>query len=343
MVAEDDYEDDDYEYEEDEEPRRSRGLLVVGALVGAIALGGGLAYGYKTFMGTSGSGSTPIVKAERAPAKTPPSDPGGKQFANADRKIMGQRLTEASRDTAATRSTGLAGAATSGESGVRRVPIIPVNPDGSIAPPSSNPAAAAPADAPPGLSVTGPIRIGTPVAPSLPGPQRVAVSPVGSAPVGSAPVPQVKTITLTQSSETPAPPAEVALPQRAPQTPARQAAALRATAPARSVPVATATVAAAAAAAAAPAAARVSSPRRYVAVLASQRSSMDALKTIADLQQKYAVLGGRTPSVQEANLGEKGIWHRVIVGPAGPKEEAQALCSQLKASGYSGCWPMAQK
>ena len=47
----------------------------------------------------------------------------------------------------------------------------------------------------------------------------------------------------------------------------------------------------------------------YVAVLSSQKSRMDALKAFADLQQKYGdVLSSKTPDVQEANLGDKGVW-----------------------------------
>ena len=93
VVAEQDYAHDDIEYE-DEPPRRSRGLLIVGALVGAIGLGGGLAYGYKTFLGSAAPGKTPIVKADKSPAKTQPVDAGGKTFANQGVKVMGGRLTD---------------------------------------------------------------------------------------------------------------------------------------------------------------------------------------------------------------------------------------------------------
>jgi hypothetical protein len=81
MVAEADHDyDDEEDYEE--EPRRSRGFLIVGALVGAIALGGGLAFAYKQLLAPQGIGKPPIVKADRAPARTAPADVGGKQFAN---------------------------------------------------------------------------------------------------------------------------------------------------------------------------------------------------------------------------------------------------------------------
>ena len=77
----------------------------------------------------------------------------------------------------------------------------------------------------------------------------------------------------------------------------------------------------------------------YVAVLSSQKSRMDALKAFADLQQKYGdVLSSKTPDVQEANLGDKGVWFRAVVGPPVSRDAASGICSQLKAAGYAGCW-----
>jgi hypothetical protein len=77
----------------------------------------------------------------------------------------------------------------------------------------------------------------------------------------------------------------------------------------------------------------------YVAVLSSQKTRMDALKVFADIQQKYGdVLASKTPDVQEANLGDKGVWYRAVVGPPGSRDAASGLCSQLKTAGYAGCW-----
>ena len=77
----------------------------------------------------------------------------------------------------------------------------------------------------------------------------------------------------------------------------------------------------------------------YVAVLSSKKSRMDALKAFADMQQKYGdVLASKTPDVQEANLGEKGMWYRAVVGPPGSRDAAAGLCSKLKTAGYNGCW-----
>jgi hypothetical protein len=81
----------------------------------------------------------------------------------------------------------------------------------------------------------------------------------------------------------------------------------------------------------------------FVAVLASvpvsANSRVDALKRFADLQQKYGgVLQNKTPDVREANLGEKGVYHRLLVGPPSSREQASALCGELKTAGYPSCW-----
>jgi hypothetical protein len=77
----------------------------------------------------------------------------------------------------------------------------------------------------------------------------------------------------------------------------------------------------------------------YVAVLSSKKTRMDALKAFADMQQKYGdVLGAKTPDVQEANLGDKGVWYRTVVGPPGSREAAANVCTQLKTAGHAGCW-----
>ena len=57
------------------------------------------------------------------------------------------------------------------------------------------------------------------------------------------------------------------------------------------------------------------------------------------MQQQYgSVLQNRTPDVREANLGQKGIYHRLLVGPPGSRAQASALCGELKAAGYKDCW-----
>jgi cell division septation protein DedD len=81
----------------------------------------------------------------------------------------------------------------------------------------------------------------------------------------------------------------------------------------------------------------------YVAVLASiphsSSSRINALKRYADMQQKYSsALSGKTPDIASANLGAKGQYDRLIVGPPGSRQEASSVCAELKAQGYSSCW-----
>ena len=79
----------------------------------------------------------------------------------------------------------------------------------------------------------------------------------------------------------------------------------------------------------------------YVAVLFTEKTSMDALKKFADMQQKYTnVLEDKTPDVQEADLSDRGLGtqYRLVVGPPGSKNSASGVCAQLKSAGYSGCW-----
>jgi hypothetical protein len=91
----------------------------------------------------------------------------------------------------------------------------------------------------------------------------------------------------------------------------------------------------------APTARTASTGLGYVAVLFTEKTSMDALKKFADMQQKYTdVLVDKTPDVQEADLSDRGLGtqYRLVVGPPGSRNAASGVCAQLKSAGYSGCW-----
>jgi cell division septation protein DedD len=52
------------------------------------------------------------------------------------------------------------------------------------------------------------------------------------------------------------------------------------------------------------------------------------------LQAKYPkLLGGPEPMVRRADLGGKGVYYRTMVGPFVSAEQANELCSNLKAAG----------
>jgi hypothetical protein len=157
------------------------------------------------------------------------------------------------------------------------------------------------------------------------------------------------TAPVTTQSITAAAPAAVKTVAAAPAAPPvkKIAAAAPAAAAATATAAATAPAAPRKPAAVTTAAAPVASGAGYVAVLASvpvsTTSRINALKQFADMQQKYAgVLQNKTPDVKEANLGEKGTYHRLLVGPPSSRDSAQALCGSLKSAGYtSDCWVVA--
>jgi cell division septation protein DedD len=92
-------------------------------------------------------------------------------------------------------------------------------------------------------------------------------------------------------------------------------------------------------AAAAPATATSS----YVVQLGSSKSQTDALANFADAQQKYpSLLSSYQPLVRKTDLGPKGTWYRLQVGPMADKDAAYRLCGQLKSKGHSDCLVMAQ-
>ena len=81
----------------------------------------------------------------------------------------------------------------------------------------------------------------------------------------------------------------------------------------------------------------------FVVQLGSSKSQTDALANFADAQQKYpSLLGNYQPLVRKTNLGTKGTWYRLQVGPMADKTAAYKLCGQLKAKGHGDCLVMAQ-
>ncbi len=345
------------EYDIEPAPRGKRPLMMVAALAGAIVVGSGMAYSYKTFFSGSSNGTPPIIKSANEPTKIKPVDAGGKQFAHTESKIMG-RLGDGSGAVAgASIAADPAGAGDVDASGTRKVSTLVVGRDGSIQAPAAAPVETEMADnsvTVPGMTVVdglGPTR--APAAAAA----MAAVTPAAPAAAksaASAPAAAQKSVVAPPAAS--AKPVAVAKPVTiAKATTAAVAAATGSIEPEvlAPPPVAKAVkkVAAAKPAAASAPAATVSNSvattgsgsNGFVAVLASvprsDSSRIDALKRFADMQQKYgSVLGGKTPDVAEANLGAKGAYHRLVVGPPGSREQAGAVCSQLKTQGYGDCW-----
>lgn len=310
-----------------DEPRRGSWLLrIAGAIVVAVGLGYGLAQGYKLVADTAPEGATPVVKGDNSPAKTKPADPGGKQFAHTDSKVMG-RLGEAAPSGAAKASA--SDSETDG-SGARKVQTLVVGRDGSIAPP------AAPAEP---VSTTATVAVpGLTVVDGFGGRFPGALAPAPAESAKQPPMPARQPIVVKPPPPSEPKPEVAANATPAPAEPAGEAADVAAVAPPQKSELPEKPAEAPSAAA--------SPTNGYVVVLASvpasEQSRLAALKQFADMQQQYGtVLQNRTPDVQEANLGEKGVYHRLLVGPPGSRSQASTLCSELKAAGYKDCWVMA--
>jgi hypothetical protein len=310
-------------------PKKRRGLMVAGALVCAVAVGGGLAFVYKTF-GQGGkrlAGAPPLVTKPATPTKVAASDPGGRPVENTNKKffdrvpggaeptpaaappaVPGLVLEPPSRPAPPTQTASVESA---GSPTTRQVRTVPIGADGAPTPPAAQPAqerpvqvvAARPTSAIPGVMLDG--QSNQP--PGLRG------SEVPPTPAAAPAQPKPK-----------APPKVAAVPAEPASAPASAAAPVRKAVPKASPP---------------PASVGAVEGGGYVAVLSSQKDRMAALRAFADLQQKFpSQLGDKQPEVQEANLGEKGVWHRLVAGPPSSQQSANDLCGQLKSAGYSGCW-----
>ena len=72
----------------------------------------------------------------------------------------------------------------------------------------------------------------------------------------------------------------------------------------------------------------------YLVQVSSQRNEADAQASFKALQGKFpAVLGSKDPVIKRADLGEKGVYYRAMVGPFGSSDEASQFCGSLKTAG----------
>jgi cell division protein FtsN len=72
----------------------------------------------------------------------------------------------------------------------------------------------------------------------------------------------------------------------------------------------------------------------YLVQISSQRNEADAQASFRALQSKFSsVLGSHSPVIRRADLGEKGVYYRAMVGPFGSSDEASQFCGSLKSAG----------
>jgi hypothetical protein len=305
------YPQDPYGQEYDDElaepPRRRGGMASVVVVLALAFIGTAAAYGYRTYTGSPRSGEAPIIRADAGPNKiVPPSqnaDGAGKPIQ--DRLAAGpgsERIV--SREEQPVDVNAAASAAPSSA------------PSRSVFPPVGQTSGTVPSP-PPALrpSTSGnfagdePRKIRTlSIRPDQT--DTVPAAPVTRPAVASPPAPAVRAV-IPPVAAVPAANAPVSL---IPQTQAEP-------------PVRTASTSATIASGA-------GSTGGYVVQVSSRKSEADAQASYRVLQSKFSdVLASRPSLIKRADLGEKGIYYRAMVGPFDSSDEASQLCSNLKSAG----------
>jgi cell division septation protein DedD len=322
------YPDDPYAYqgydeEAEEQPRRRGGMITVAAVLALAVIGTGGAFAYRSFVGTPRSGEPPVIKADNSPTKVVPAQsdnsakaPDRMTFGDGNEKLVPREESPVDIN------------ARSGP----RVVFPPLNQNAN--PPS--PASVSPSAPPPASASNGtlpnnePRRIRTL---SVKGDAADAGMPA-AAPGAKQPPAAPAQVAAPKTQATPLSPPPGA-PSRNPPTSANASAnAPLSLNPQGGAAPAPATEPPARVAAVAPAPAAAPSSGGFVVQVSSQKTEADAQASYKALQGKFpTVLGSRPPLIKRADLGEKGVFYRAMVGPFGSRDEAVQVCTNLKAAG----------
>jgi hypothetical protein len=315
------YADDAYGYSdgyddgiEDQDQKRRGGLATVIVVLALAVVGTGAAFAYRTFVGSPrSSGEPPIIRADTSPTKIVPSPADGTaklpdRLASGDGSEKIVPREEAPVDVNATTGP--------------RVVFPPLNQNSNPPPPSS---------VAPGGSVLASAGNGT-----LPNsePRKIktltvrgdqsdgAAVPANSAPPPAKPAPAARTTAAPSPAATRSPASAANANASAPlslvpgtQPDAEPRSRMASNNPAQSAPAGAA-------------------GGGYLVQVSSQRNEADAQASYRALQGKFpGVLGSHEPVIRRADLGEKGVYYRAMVGPFGTSEEAVQLCGNLKSAG----------
>jgi hypothetical protein len=300
------YADDPYAYQDgyadeaEDKPSRRGGLVTVVAVLALAVIGTGGAFAYRTYVGSPRSGEPPVIKADAGPTKIVPAPSGDGVAKVADRMAPGGGAEKiVPREEA---------------------PVDVNAGPRQVFPPLNQAASAPPANVP-------------------------GVKPAANGTLGGDEPRKIKIVTVkgdpADVAATPAPkPAAAPRPVPAPAAAARVPSPANANASANAplslspqglqpAPDTRTHVASTNAVQAAP-----SGGGNYVVQVSSQRNEADAQASYKALQGKFpSVLGSRAPLIKRADLGDKGVYYRAMVGPFGSSEEAAQLCGSLKTAG----------
>jgi hypothetical protein len=301
---------------EEPAPKRRGGIATVAAVLALAVVGTGAAFAYRTYVGTPrNGGEPPIIKADTSPTKIVPASaeasaklPDRLASGDGTEKIVPRE--EAPVDVNATASA-------SANSAPRMV-FPPLNPNAN--PPSV--ASVAPNAPPPPNTGNGTLPSNQPrkiKTFSVRGDQADAAG----TPATDAHVPAPKPPLAPRAAAPVQRPSPVNANASSANTPLSLTPQVAQTEPAAEPRTRVATMAPTA-----------PSGGGYLVQVSSQRNEADAQASYRILQGKFpTVLGSRSPLIKRADLGEKGVYYRAMVGPFGSSEEASQFCGSLKTAG----------
>jgi cell division protein FtsN len=310
--------EDDYDIDEYEQGRGGgRKKLVAAVLVSAIAVGAGLAYVYKS-TAENGGGSPSLIAADSSPIKEEPADPGGRDFPNGNKAIYDRLIGDGSS------SPQLAGGAQEAPAQDAAIPGIvttgtleerienALKAQGNDGPAASQEESSPDAPRTVRTVTFGPDGQQQEVQPET---QRIAAATPQSETVSSG------VVVTSQAAELEAPEQDSAAEEAPQQDAATQVAAVSPQAQSPQI------------------AESAGGSGAFFVQIAARNDQEAAVAAFATLQQKYSgVIGNYSPSVRKVDLGAKGVWYRLLVGPVDSKSDADGLCERLKGAGLKSCF-----
>lgn len=278
-------------YDSDLQSSGRKSFLVGTMILGSVIIGGGVAFAYK-YSGDSSGNNAPVITSEDTGIKAKPDNPGGREFANQNKKIFAR--------------LGDPGARTEAGIVASREPEVVESLRGEVKDVAS--ASADPNGGPRRVRTYRIDRNGN----------QIIDNGAARAKLAGNDVKDMTGVTVDTGK------------------PARAVRTLKANGAKK---VQEKSIQIARAQAKAPAVSRVAaSDGNYVVQISARRTQTDALAAFSGLQSKYGgVLGGYRPLIQRADLGSRGIWFRLRVGPMKSREDAASVCSQLKSKGMKNC------
>lgn len=284
-------------------PRRRGGTMTVVAVLALAVVGTGAAFAYRTFIGSPRSGEPPIIKADAGPNKVVPAGAGtdapGKQIYDRVGEKTAERMVSREEQPVDINARANAGP---------RVVFPPLTQNANPPTPASASPAARPTGAGVGNGTLGgdePRRIRTlSIRPEQPDAPAATQAPPPRTQAPSAPRAAAAPASTASTSAHGGP---VSLtPQQVQPEPRSRVAAVNPTA---------------------------SASGAFVQV-SSQKTEADAQASFRALQGKYSgILGSRTAQIRRADLGDRGVFYRAMVGPFASTEEATQFCVNLKSAG----------